>query len=41
LPDGKFLIARGRSQADKGCSGRVLVAHSDPEKGLVVKDENK
>jgi len=39
--DGKFLVARGRSQAGKGCSGRVVVAHCDPEKGLVVKDEIK
>ena len=39
LPDGQFLVARGRSQSGKGCSGRAVVAHADSAKGLVVKDE--
>ena len=41
LSEGRFLVARGRSQVGKGCSGRVMLAHSEPDKGLVVNDEIK
>jgi hypothetical protein len=41
LSEGRFLVARGRSQVGKGCSGRVMLAHSEPDKGLVVKDETQ
>ena len=39
LSEGRFLVARGRSQVGKGCSGRVMLAHTEPDKGLVVNDE--
>ena len=38
LSDGRFLVARGRSQPGTGCTGSVVVAHADTEKGLVVED---
>ena len=39
LSDGQFLVARGQSQSGKGCSGNIAVAHANPEKGLVVRDD--
>lgn len=38
LPGGRFVVARGRCQPGTGCSGSVVVAHADAEKGLVVDD---
>jgi len=41
LPNGRFLVARGPCQPQKGCAGSVLVADADDEKGLVIETERK
>jgi len=40
LPDGRFLVARGGKLPEKRCSGRVVLADADREKGLVVREES-
>jgi hypothetical protein len=34
LGGGKFLVARGTSSKDKGCTGRLLLAEADDQRGL-------
>jgi hypothetical protein len=38
LREGGFLIGRNVPRANKTCSGRVILADSDPTKGLVLRD---
>ena len=41
LPNGRFFVARGPCQPQKGCVGSVLAADADDEKGLVIENELK
>jgi len=36
LAGGRFLVARGRTEPDKRCSGSAVVARADAKQGLVV-----
>jgi outer membrane protein assembly factor BamB len=39
LSSGRFLVARGACSKEAGCSGRLLLAQSDPRRGLVIEQK--
>jgi len=39
LPDGHLLVASGRCEKDKGCTGQAELAASDEERGLALREE--
>ncbi|HWB01309.1 MAG TPA: hypothetical protein VG713_22620 [Pirellulales bacterium] len=38
VTDRQFLVARGTSSKDKGCTGRLSLAQTDPKQGLTILD---
>ena len=40
LPDGHFLLASGRCEKDKGCTGQAKLAASDEECGFPFREKS-